>query len=133
MSQSVFSQEMANVTISERNSIITIEAAAKNNVFDKSTTKKLKDKPEVIYYDISDLNFISEIDLTTNSLKITSKDGVTYDKAQLTNMETKNTFAKIELSSSNNTMSLENIKPGKYMLILSNAAGEIRSQELFIF
>ena len=133
MSQSVFSQEMASVTISEKNSIITIEAATKNTVSEKASTKKLKDKLEAIYYDISDLDFISEIDLTTNTLKISSKDNVTYDKAQLTNLDTKNTVMKIELSSSNNTMSLENIKPGKYMLILSNEAGNIRTQELYIF
>ena len=99
VSQSGFSQEMAIVTISERNSISTKEAATKNTVSKKSSTKKLKDKPEAIYYDISGLDFISEIDLTTNTLKIASKDNVTYDKAQLTNMETKTTVAKIELSS----------------------------------
>ena len=133
ISQPVFSQEMANVIISERNSIITKKASTKNTVSKKATTKKLKENSEAIYYDISDLDFISEVDLTTNTLKITSKDNVAYDTAQLTNMETKNTASKIELTSSNNTMSLENIKPGKYMLILSNAAGKIRTQELYIF
>ena len=133
ISKPVFSQEMANVIISERSSIITKNASTKNTVSKKATTKKLKDDSEAIYYDISDLDFISEVDLTTNTLKITSKDNVAYDTAQLTNMETKNTASKIELTSSNNTMSLENIKPGKYMLILSNAAGKIRTQELYIF
>ena len=131
ISQSGFSQDVASIAVPRMNSIITIEAAPENKV-KKSSTKNLKDRVEAIYYDISDLDFISDIDLSTNTLKITSKDNVTYDRAQLTHLETNNTVAKIELSSSNNTMRLENIKPGKYILILSNDAGNIRSQELYI-
>ena len=133
MSQSVFAQEMASVTISEINLIFDHEPNTKKTVNEKPSTKNRKDKSEAVYYDISDVDFFSEIDLTTNTLNITLRDIVVYDKAQLTNMETKTTVAKIELDTSNNKMNLQNIKPGKYMLILSNEAGEIRTEELAIF
>lgn len=133
MSQSVFAQEMASVTISEINLIFDHVPSTKKIVNEKSLTKNRKDESEAVYYDISDVDFFSEIDLTTNTLNITLRDIVVYDKAQLTNMETKTTVAKIELDTSNNKMNLQNIKPGKYMLILSNEAGEIRTEELAIF
>lgn len=73
------------------------------------------------------------MDLKTNTLIVASKHCLTYETAQLTNAVTNKVALKIELSKANNTMSLENIQPGKYLLILTNSAGNIQTDELFIF
>ena len=103
--------------------------------FDKNYTSSTKAKPtksNEIYFDISDVDLSTTIDVASNQLDFSGADNKKYTKIQLTHKSSNKTVLSRKVIN-DYKIDLNKIVPGTYILILSNENGGIKAEELTIF
>ena len=98
----------------------------------KKPIKIKKDKEaDAVYFDISDIDMSTTIDVKTNTLEFDGGENYKYSKIQLTNKETNKTMISRSIDS-DYKIDVNLLDPGAYILILSNEKGDIKSEEIII-
>jgi hypothetical protein len=84
------------------------------------------------YYDISDVDLSTTIDVASNELDFSGGDNKNYTKIQLTHKNSNKTVLSREIDF-NYKIDLNTIVPGTYILMLSNEKGNLKSEEITVF
>ena len=98
----------------------------------KSEPKPISAVTSEIFYDISDVDLSTTIDVVSNEMNFSGGDNKKYTKMQLTHKHSNKTVLSRKIES-NYTIDLNKIVPGTYILMLSNENGNLRTEEISIF
>lgn len=98
----------------------------------KSTVESKKEKKnEGIYFDISDVDMSTTVDIRTNSIDFSGVENHKFTKMQLTDKHTNKMVISREIDA-DFKININEIDRGSYLLILSNKKGDIKSEEIVI-
>ena len=136
-SVSLFGQSSEDLTMltassSTHSTEMDLFSTPKTNKYRVLAKKSESSENEEIFFDISSVESISTFDPAHYTLNVASNDQIKYDYIQLTNTDTQEIVLEDKMSDKNYTINLNELATGKYMLIISNDSGNVKSEKLFV-